>query len=556
MQTSFDKFDQTVKTYLSKTFNSLGLQYSHSQVFGVIFDGLKGIMQNAMFYIEDALTEQNIFKASRKTSVYSLAKISGFEAYYGSTSTGSIILRQKVNNFAVESAQIIPKIHIRRGTRLINKNSGVVYSIDIPTEYYIIDLRKPLVSHQLKIVQGVFIKGSYVASGKNLETIHVSSSELFDKDYITVTVDGEKWDPVSSLYDMIPGEKQYLISIGYDNAFDITFGNSSLGKKLNPGQTVMVEYLTHGGSGGNILSNEVPDMVFKDKLYTNSGETIDGGDYLLLSLKNSVSGGTNSDSISFIRNMIGANSRSLVLASEDNFKLFFRRFSFVGYVNCWSELNSMIITTTCLKKISSLIKNDLDYYKISKKDLLLSVEEKEMMENTLANSKKTFAGVTIKFKDPIIRRFAFICYVKEDNIFNRDIITDGIKTTLAKYFMKLFEGVQFIPKSDIIKACLDENPNIKSIEIDIISELAEETFYNGYYEQYYLEYINGTYDYVSKKIIYEPQTVPGLDIYGNISLSSKLEVPVLQGGFQYYYNKSENDKNSNILIDTVQVLFI
>ena len=31
--------------------------------------------------------------------------------------------------------------------------------------------------------------------------------------------------------------------------------------------------------------------------------------------------------------------------------------------------------------------------------------------NTLANSKKTFAGVTIKFKDPIIRRFAFICYV-------------------------------------------------------------------------------------------------------------------------------------------------
>ena len=86
--------------------------------------------------------------------------------------------------------------------------------------------------------------------------------------------------------------------------------------------------------------------------------------------------------------------------------------------------------------------------------------------------------------------------------------------------------------------------------------MAEETFYNGYYEQYYLEYINGTYDYVSKKIIYEPQTVPGLDIYGNISLSSKLEVPILQGGFQYYYNKSENDKNSNILIDTVQVLFI
>ena len=109
----------------------------------------------------------------------------------------------------------------------------------------------------------------------------------------------------------VPGGKQYLISIGYDNAFDITFGNSSLGKRLNPGQTVMVEYLTHSGSGGNILSNEVSNMVFKDKLYSNSGESVDGDNYLLLSLKNSVSGGTNSDSISFIRNMIGANSRSL-----------------------------------------------------------------------------------------------------------------------------------------------------------------------------------------------------------------------------------------------------
>ena len=81
MQTAYENFDKSVRTYLAKTFNSLGLQYTHSQIFGVIFDGVKGVMQNMMFYIEDALTEQNIFKASRKTSVYSLAKLSGYEAY-------------------------------------------------------------------------------------------------------------------------------------------------------------------------------------------------------------------------------------------------------------------------------------------------------------------------------------------------------------------------------------------------------------------------------------------------------------------------------------------
>ena len=55
MDTSFEKFDETVRRYLQKTFNNIGLEYTHHQIFGVIFDGMKGIMENMMFYIEDAL---------------------------------------------------------------------------------------------------------------------------------------------------------------------------------------------------------------------------------------------------------------------------------------------------------------------------------------------------------------------------------------------------------------------------------------------------------------------------------------------------------------------
>ena len=70
MDTAFSNFDDTVRTYLQKTFNDLGLNYTHNQIFGVIFDGMKGIMQNLMFYIEDAFTEQNIFTAQRKKRAY------------------------------------------------------------------------------------------------------------------------------------------------------------------------------------------------------------------------------------------------------------------------------------------------------------------------------------------------------------------------------------------------------------------------------------------------------------------------------------------------------
>ena len=65
LDTTFDNFDNTVRNYLSKTFNDLGLNYTPNQIFGVIYEGIKGVMQNALFYIEDALTEQNIYTATR-----------------------------------------------------------------------------------------------------------------------------------------------------------------------------------------------------------------------------------------------------------------------------------------------------------------------------------------------------------------------------------------------------------------------------------------------------------------------------------------------------------
>ena len=70
-QTTFENFDSSVNSYLSKAFSSLGIQYSDNQIFKVIFNGIKGIVQNIMVYIEDAFTEQNVETATRKKSLYS-----------------------------------------------------------------------------------------------------------------------------------------------------------------------------------------------------------------------------------------------------------------------------------------------------------------------------------------------------------------------------------------------------------------------------------------------------------------------------------------------------
>lgn len=553
IETAFENFDTTVRNYLAKTFNNLGLQYTHSQIFGVIFDGMKGIMQNIMFYIEDALTEQNIFTASRKQSVYSLAKISGYEPNYGNSAAGSIIANMHISN-GLENGTT--KIYIKNHSSLLNTSSGLVYAVNLPTDYYVFDIDKPLIQHELSIVQGKYTTNNYVARGYALETISITSSELFDMNYVTVKVNGKTWTRVGTLYDMSENGEEYMLSVGFDNGFEVTFGNGLFGKRLIEGQSIQIEYLKHAGAIGNIAPGENAEFAFGEYGKDTLGNEVNVNDFVKLKLETCVSGGTNSDTIAFIRKMVGANSRSSVLASDENFRLFFKRFSFIGYINCWSESNSMNINVTCLRNFSKEIKDIEDYYTMDVNNFLLTAEQKAMIQNTLENSKKAFAGISLKFQDPVIRKFAVICYVKVENSYDKDIAAASIRKILAQYFYNSVEDTQFISKSEIIKKIHNEVDSVKSIDLDFMSELAESAFKNGYYYKYELIYANSVYKYVNTRVIYEKDNTPGLDGYGNISLDSKLEIPVLKGGFYYYPDKDNDDRSNSVIVEPVQIYFI
>ena len=553
IQTSFDNYDQTIRSYLSKTFNNLGLQYTHTQIFGVIFDGIKGVMQNMMFYIEDALNEQNIFTATRKKSVYSLAKISGYDAFYGSAARGTILCKLILNNGLDSNTT---KIYIQNYTPIINKNTGVTYLIELPTDYYVVDVSKPLINHEFKIIQGNISVHNFVSEGKPLETFSVYSIDLFDKESLKVLVDGVEYKQVANLYDMSENGNEYICEVGYENTFNIIFGNGIYGTKLIEGQNIRVEYLKHAGVTGNILPDEVTNFKFASVGKDVFGNNIDLNKYLVLQLQKCVSGGTNSDSIEFIRNMVGKNSRSLVLASKDNFELFFKRFSFIGTVNCWSETNSMYVIASCTKNLSKELRNPEKYFELTDNKILLDESQKEMIQNTLDNSQKSFAGITLRFEDPIIRKFAIMCYVKLDNVYERDAIKTTIKRYIALYFMNKLTNTQFIPKSDLTKYLLDNIKSIKSLEITFYSDLAESCYYNTYYYDYVFKEINGTFDYVKRKVMYESDMQPGLDKFGNISLNSKLEMPIISS-IKYYPNKKQLDnKNDFIKLQPVEIYFI
>jgi hypothetical protein len=530
-ETTFENYDITVRNYLTKTLGAVGLQYSNSQIFSIIFDGIKSIMQNAMFYIEDALTEQNIDTAYRKSSIYSLAKISGYDAFYGSAATGLVNCLVSINNGLDLKTN---KVYIKNYSKIVNTETGYQYLVYLPSDYYVIDLSKPLNINQFKIVQGSFKTNLYISQGVPLETINVNTLGLFDIEYVEVRVDGELYSPVSTLYDMTENSKEYVLSTGYDNELDIIFGNGIHGKQLVEGQSVSIKYIIHNGISGNININDKSTLEFKDSLYDSFGNTISNIDFLSLSLATSITGGMESDTVSNIKNMIGYNSRSLVLASDKNYTLFLKRFSFVGNTKVWCENNSLVVNAVCITNFIDNISDYTKYFSAYDDNIVyLSDYQKSIIKTTLNNSNKTFAGISFNFIDPIIYKYAILVYLKVDKSYNREVVNSEISKLIADYFMNLKPNTVFVAKSDVIKYILDNVTYLDSIDISFISDINENAKYNGYYYAYEKVNKDNNWQYKYTKQVYNKENHLGLDDFGNINVEDKFGMPLISNNVIY-----------------------
>lgn len=555
ISTNFENFDETVKTYLQKSLRSLGIEYSSSNIFGLILNVIKGVMQNAMFYIEDAFTEQNIYTAKRKKSIYNLAKISGYIPYYGTSATGTI----NVSSIAGQAIQltggntsISTKLYIKDGTQVRNNTTGIVYTIMLPVDEYIIDIAKPLVQHEFKIVEGVMSYASFTASGKAFETFSVGVNGLWDRNYMYVYVNNELWSEAGSIYDLSQYQKGYTITPGFESLFAVTFGNDIYGYQLKKGDTIVVKFLTHNGSSGNTSSD---NFVFESMIFNSKGTAVNPNDYLLVNISNKVTGGTNADSIDTVKEAIGKDTQTNTYVTSENYELFLSRFSFVGWCSVFADSSNLLITGCCLRGLSST-STSTDYFNIKAKNLYLTDHEKEIVTDTLDNSNKAFAGINFELIDPIIRQYSAIVYVKlEDNTASRDTVTEKIRNTFAEYFMSLSRSTKYIAKSALINKLITDIPDtFTSIEFDFISDEAETAFYNGYYTEYDYKNENGSGKYVKINKNYEKDSTPGLDTFGNIELTSDLEFPLLTSGFKYYPDKSSKT-DSIVLQDAVMVYY-
>lgn len=538
LDTQYARFNTKVKTYLTQVLNGFESKYGNATIFGQLINVINAVVQNIMLYIEDSLIEQNKYTAQRKKSIYNLAAISGYEPNLGKTSSVQLRIDFTPNNY--NSNNIVINNH----ERLVCTQNGLTYNIVLPQEAIVLS---PDASGTkiIKAVQGRFETQSFVVSGGKFYTLNFTYNGNFDIDYINVKVNNEQWERCSCFYDMDAEKKQYVVKTSYNNGIDLVFGNSVHGKELNSDDVVEVTYLVHDGEEGNLNTQEETYFVFDRSIYDTDGNEVDGNAIFNITFAShdSVTSGSDSESKEYVRQMIGMNSRALVLASPEHYKTFINKFSFCGYNRTWSEKGSMIVNSMILKNFKLNLDSSSDYFNLTESDFLLSENQKKSILDSIETSGKQLGGISYNIIDPIIRKYSLYIYIKMKNKKqDKEFIKNQVKSLIGDFFININSDI-YIPKSDIIYLLKNNIKDIDSIDLYFLSERNETAISTGSYidNQYIYDPSKGVYNNKIKHVYIYPGENPnlGLDAHGNIFLNTDHEFPVLMGGWHFINNENQ-----------------
>lgn len=527
LDTKYSRFSDAVRSNLSKVLSKYNTQYGNSSIFGQMMNVLTASVQNIMLYLEDSLTEQNKYTAQRKKSLYNLAALSGYHPGTGKAASAQLLINFIPNNS--DSTNIVINNH----ERMVCTQNGMYYNIILPQEAIVMSLDGVSdYSRVVQVVQGKFEKQTFISTGGKYYTVNLQYSGNLDQDYIVLKVNNEAWEKCDSLYDMLPDAKQYLCKTSYNGGVDIVFGNDVHGRSLKTDDVINIEYLVHDGIEGNLNSREFTYFLFDNNLKDANGDEVDGNAIFKVSLANedSITSGSDSESKEQVRQMIGLNSRSLVLAAPQHYKSFINKFSFCGYNRTWSEKDSLVIKSMILRNFKNSIMNGSDYFSINEDDFLLSNTQKQSILMHIEKSGNQLGGITYEIVDPILKKYAMYVYIKmKSKQYNEISVKNQIKMLIGDFFTNVSSDI-YIPKSDIIHLIKTEVAGVDSVDVYFISEQNEKALYDK-------EYIDERGERVS---LYDNQNPNlGLDEHGNIYLNSNNDFPILRGWSGWYINMDD-----------------
>jgi hypothetical protein len=142
-----------------------------------------------LYFIEDSITELNIYQATRDYSVKSIARLSGYDPGRASTAQGEISIQWNLNTAPVGGGSVI----IANNTQVQCIQNGKYYSMMLPSPTVTFNL-VPNNTLRVKIAQGTVQNATVTGTGLALQSFNIPSKSgaFIDQYYVNVYVNEEK----------------------------------------------------------------------------------------------------------------------------------------------------------------------------------------------------------------------------------------------------------------------------------------------------------------------------------------------------------------------------
>lgn len=491
--------------YLSNRFNQSKTVFTAASPFGQLLIVVENLTQLIFYYIEDAITELNINEATRITSIYSLAALSGHNPSRAISAVGEVSLKIKgVTDFPSDIV-IIPNL-----TKLKCVSNGLEYVLDLPQDEVKFSLLGGDDGTRLQIRQGVIESQTVTAKGAPLDSFSIASPQSFfiDNFFVNVYVNGERWKRYDSILDIPINEKGFVSRTGITSGLDIVFGNLSYGKIPNQGSQILVEYLVTEGPSGNIRTDDTSSVIFEfdDTGFTLNGDELNLSEYIEVTTEHSPYFGTNPEPSELTRLIAPKTSKSFALVNPDHYEIVLRRLNLFSLISVFlDEIDDRMLNLFLIPNITSSFSNAKDYFGADLDIFRMSEYQKAELLRYIEKSGSKLISTDVKIIDPIISRYVINTSIIAFDDVSTDIIKNDIYTSIGRYFIQNKRRNR-IPKSDLIKL-IEEVNGVDSVAITMVSEKNE---------------INA--------ISASSPSLQGLDEYNDIIISNK-ELPIVRGGF-------------------------
>lgn len=528
----YDELYADAMLFLEEKYEQSRQVFSLASPFGQLLAVLISLGRLILFYVEDSITELNIYKAQRDNSVRGLARLTGHNPTRAIAASGDIKLSyngEEVDMYG--NTLIVPQF-----LKMRNDDNGLPYIVVLPQEEARLELVARNTLH-VKLMQGIMEVQLFTGTNKKLQSFEVTVKEGYNIDQymVNVFVNNEKWNIVESILDMGYEENACVIKTGLTTGVDVFFGNGYYGLKPPAGAEIRVEYLTTSGIEGNIRADEnETTWKFDESGYDLAGNEIDLSNIFNVSMVTDITFGTNKEPLDLTRLMAPNASRNFVLANPVNYIYFLNKFNYFSIVdafttfddNDWSDDN--VIYLFLIPDINKRLKSNENYFTVPLTEFTLKDFEKLKIYNLIEQSGQRLTSAVNTIVDPVLKKYIINISLTIFESFSSDFIRQQIESKISDYFLNVKRRDK-IPQSDLV-AIIENIEGVDSVNVWFIGEENE---------------------IAMKK---DPKGEPvGLDKYGDI-IFNKDEFILVRGGWKdrkgvYYDDSLRVDKPSILNIE-------